>query len=73
MEEYDFLPAYYLSNIFEIGITHHVKQTPSRRTPTSVNEGDGMRRRVRATASVFFFWRRRLTSSGSLGWAEGAP
>ena len=30
-----------------------------------VDEGDGIRRRVRAAASVCFFWRRRLGSCHS--------
>ena len=35
-------------------------------TPTTLDESNGMRRRVRAAASLFFSWRRRLESYHSL-------
>ena len=49
--------------------------TPSRQTATSVDESDGLRCRVRAAASLFFFLvaqDRKISLSGCLGWAEGA-
>ena len=49
------------------------KQSMSHNTrvtkPTRFDESDGMRRRVRASPSLIFFWRRKR---GSYLWAEGA-
>ena len=38
----------------EIGQTQHVTQRPGDKTPMRVDESDGMRRRVRAAACLFF-------------------
>ena len=49
--------------------------TPSPQTATRVDESEGLRCRVRAAASLFFFLEaqdRKLSLSGCLGWAEGA-
>ena len=62
---------------YEIGITQHLNQHPAgRQAPRRADERDGVRRRVRAAASLCFFrfWWRGLGSyrslSASLRWAE---
>ena len=50
---------------------HHT--TPNPQTATRVDESEGLRCRVRAAASLFFFLGaqdRKLSLSGCLGWAE---
>ena len=47
----------------------------ARPTPTRIDESDGVSHRVRPAASLFFFLAvqaRKLSLSGSLGWAEEA-
>ena len=49
--------------------------TPSRQTTTRIDESKGLRCRVRAAASLFFFLvaqDRKLSLSGCLGWAQEA-
>ena len=58
---------------FPIGITQHITQPPA--DNTIVDESDGVHGRVRAAASLCFVLAaqaRKLSLSGSLGWAEEA-